>query len=77
MTTRLTLYTRSGCHLCEQAEDLLAMTAASYQVVDVDADEAIRQAYGLRVPVLLRGETVLLEGRIEERDLLALVASLP
>ena len=74
---QLTLYTRTGCHLCEQVEDLLALHAPSCRLVDVDADETIRQTYGLRVPVLARGETVFLEGRIEEQDLLPLLASLP
>jgi len=74
---QLTLYTRSGCHLCEQVEDLLAVHAPSCPLVDVDADEALRRAYGLRVPVLVRGDTVLLEGRIEEQDLLELLPSLP
>jgi len=74
---QLTLYTRSGCHLCEQVEDLLAVHAPFCPLVDVAADEALRQAYGLRVPVLVRGDTVLLEGRIEEQDLLELLPSLP
>ncbi len=77
MMPQLTLYTRTGCHLCEQVEDLLALHAPSCRLVDVDADETIRQTYGLRVPVLAWGETVLLEGRIEEQDLLPLLTSLP
>ena len=38
MVSRLTLYTRAGCHLCEQIEDLVATHAASCRLVDVDAD---------------------------------------
>ena len=76
MVSRLTLYTRAGCHLCEQIEDLVATHAASCRLVDVDADTAVRENFGLRVPVLTCGEAVLLEGRIEERELLAVLKSL-
>lgn len=75
MTARLTLITRIGCHLCEAAEDLLAIHAPSCRLVDVDADDELREAFGLRVPVLVDGDTVLLEGRITEPDLLRLLAS--
>jgi len=52
---RLTVYSRRGCHLCE---DLLAELEtwlrgrASVEVVDVDSDAALKKAYGLRVPVV-------------------------
>ena len=76
MISRLTLYTRAGCHLCERAEDLLAAHAVSCRLVDVDADTAARENFGLRVPVLAYREAVLLEGRIEERELLAVLKPL-
>jgi len=77
MIPPLTLYTRAGCHLCEQAEDLLALHAPSCELVDVDANEEARGLYGLRVPVLARGGRVLLEGRIGERELIIALASSP
>lgn len=52
---RLTLYSRSGCHLCElMLEDLwpLVEGRAELTVADVDEDPGWRAAYGLRVPVL-------------------------
>ncbi len=77
MNPFLILYTRAGCHLCEQAEDLLALHAPSCELIDVDADEGARGLYGLRVPVLTHGGRVLLEGRIGERELITALASLP
>jgi len=74
MNAWLTLYSRVGCHLCERAEDLLAEHAPNCQVVDVDADEDLRTRYGLRVPVLVCGETVLLEGKFAEADVLGLLS---
>jgi glutaredoxin len=70
------LYTRHGCRLCEEAEDLLAAVGLSPRLVDVDADEALVARYGLRVPVLEIEGVVVAEGRFEERRLVAaLVAS--
>jgi len=76
MISGLTLYTRAGCHLCERVEDLLASHDVACRLVDVDADLAARESYGLRVPVLAADGAVLLEGQIEEQELLAVLKSL-
>ena len=66
------LYTRRGCHLCELSEDLLAVhaPAAAAEIVDIDADPALRRLYGHRVPVLASDGVVVLEGRFHEADLI-------
>lgn len=70
---RILLYTRRGCHLCEEAEDLLAALGVSAARIDVDEEPAAAARYGLRVPVLeVDGEAVL-EGRFQERQLAALL----
>ncbi len=59
----LTLYSREGCHLCE---DMLALLNAGslrdrmrLTIVDVDADEDDQKRYGPRVPLLMyNGEVV-------------------
>lgn len=66
------LYTRTGCHLCEYAEDLVAVYLPGCRLVDVDGDGRLQRAYGLRVPVLVRGDEVLLEGQIEESEVVRL-----
>ena len=52
----VTLYTRSGCHLCEDAAAELAKLSARLPIavtaVDVDADEAARARYNDAVPVI-------------------------
>jgi glutaredoxin len=54
---RLTLLTRSGCHLCETAAETLTRIGAEAglvpDVVDVDADPELQAEYGDRVPVVL------------------------
>ena len=53
----VTLVTRSGCHLCEDAEALLRRLSGEvgfgYTEIDVDADPARQAEYSDRVPVIL------------------------
>jgi len=69
------LYSRRGCHLCEVAEDALGLPRADVVVVDVDADPAVRDRFGLRVPVLEIDGVVAMEGRFDEGRLARLVAA--
>jgi glutaredoxin len=52
----VTLYTRVGCHLCEEAERVLreqrAATPFRLELVDVDRDPELARRYGVRVPVV-------------------------
>lgn len=58
----LTLYTRAGCHLCEQAEAGLRALDYRYTPVDVSGDPDLEARFGHDVPVLALGERVLLKG---------------
>lgn len=52
---RVRVLSRAGCHLCEQAEAVVAAVCAevgaTYEVLDVDADPALRARYTDEVPV--------------------------
>ena len=56
----LTVYTRSGCHLCEdmlrELESFQRQHEFSLNVVDIDADSYLQLRYGERVPILAAGE---------------------
>jgi glutaredoxin len=56
VTATVTLYTRAGCHLCEEAERVLAAERAAtpfrLELVDVDGDQELASRYGVRVPVV-------------------------
>lgn len=54
MSAPLIMYTRTGCHLCEQAAVLLIRAGISWRPVDIDDDAELEDRYGLRVPVLRR-----------------------
>jgi glutaredoxin len=53
---RVVLYTRIGCHLCEEAERVLreeqAAAAFDLELVDIDRDPELARRYGVRVPVV-------------------------
>ena len=54
---RVTLLSRAGCHLCDEAraaiERVCAEVGTPWDEVDVDADPELRAEYGDRVPVTL------------------------
>ena len=53
----VTLITRVGCHLCDEADEVLTRMSAelgfSLERRDVDEDPALRAEYSDRVPVIL------------------------
>ena len=51
---KLILYTRPDCHLCEQAEQLVAEVAPAIALsaVDIEDDLELVMRYGLSIPVL-------------------------
>jgi uncharacterized membrane protein len=55
----VTIYTRKGCKLCQEAEtDLIALQEVvphQLAVIDIDSDESIRDAYALDIPVVEAG----------------------
>jgi glutaredoxin len=52
----VTLYTRLGCRLCEEAERVLrgeqAVIPFHLELVDIDRDPELARRYGVRVPVV-------------------------
>ena len=52
---RVTVYSRQGCHLCEEAEAVVARVCADlgeqYVVVDVDDDPELQRRFTDEVPV--------------------------
>jgi glutaredoxin len=59
------LVTRQGCHLCDHALTALRSLGFEPQLRDVDADDELHRLYDFRVPVILVGERVVAEGRID------------
>lgn len=77
MTTRLTLYTKPGCHLCEELrrllDDIQPDVRFALEEIDITRDPALFARYRHDIPVLLAGADEIGRGRISERDLLRLI----
>jgi len=69
------LYTRQGCHLCEEAFSVLARHGLSPRLVDIDADAELRQRYNECVPVVEIDGKERFHGRVNEVLLRRLVNS--
>lgn len=78
MPSRMTLYERSGCHLCEEAAALLNDMIGSerYARVDIEADDDLLVRYGHRIPVVALDGADRLELVITAPDVRALVDEL-
>ena len=54
--TRVTLYGKAGCHLCEDAKKEIEATREEHDFdlteVDVSLDPALHRRYGERIPVI-------------------------
>ncbi len=55
MAARVTLYSRNGCHLCDEAEQIVAQVCADmgtdWERVDIDTDPALVERFTNEVPV--------------------------
>lgn len=74
MTLETTLYTRKGCHLCDEAKDILLRHGLVPREVDVDADPELQAKYNECVPVVSIAGKQRFRGRIDEVLLWCLLA---
>ena len=60
-----TLFTRQGCHLCEEAKRLLVQHGFQVQEIDIDRDPQLRARYDTCVPVVHIGGKERFRGRVD------------
>lgn len=65
MPVKLTLYSRTGCHLCEDMERALPELATELDfntdIVLIDNNHELEQAWATKVPVLTLGDDIICE----------------
>ena len=70
----VTLYTRSGCHLCEDMKAVLRQVRRQrvfeLTEVDISRDPELQRRYQHDIPVLLVDDTEVARHRIDEVELL-------
>jgi glutaredoxin len=73
-SAQVTFYVKAGCHLCDEARDILDEIAAEteYELTEIDIrrDMALFERYRYRIPVILINGVEVAEGRIEYADLM-------
>ncbi len=70
----LTIYTKPGCHLCDQMKGVVRHVAAgnpgiSVEVIDISNDPQLNHQYGLEIPVLMIDGRKAAKYRISEGEL--------
>ena len=72
---RVTVYSKPGCHLCEEAVEVVSRVCAdlgtSYREVDITTDPDLRHKYGEQIPVTLVDGSQHDFWRVDERRLRA------
>jgi len=66
MPPQVLLFTRTGCHLCEEAEELLVRHGLAPLIIDVDADPQLREKYDTCVPVVVIDGKERFRGQVNE-----------
>jgi glutaredoxin len=67
--TRITLYGRPGCHLCDDAREILIRIGAPFTEVDIETNDALHARLLERIPVVVLDGEELFEHFVDE-DLL-------
>ena len=69
----LTLYSRPGCHLCEEMKTVVARVASAQSMtveeIDISTDPELEARYGLEIPVLEIDGRKVAKYRIDEATL--------
>lgn len=77
----LTIYSRPGCHLCDEMKAVVERVArtvappATIAVVDISTDAELESRYGLEIPVLLVNGKKAAKYRVTDEELLRVLES--
>ena len=71
---RLTIYSKPGCHLCDEMKAVVHRVLDSHadmplDEIDISTDAALLDRYGLEIPVLLIDGTKVAKYRVSEKEL--------
>jgi glutaredoxin len=66
---RLVLYSRPGCHLCDDARVVLERIGEPFDEIDIDADDELFKRYLERIPVVVLDGEELYDFFVDEQDL--------
>ena len=67
------LYTREGCHLCDDAHQLLSEVGIEPRLVDIDSDVELRKQFDTCVPVVEIDGKVRFRGHVDRVLLMRII----
>ena len=77
MTDTLVVYSKPGCHLCDEMKAVVARVGRSrplvVEEVDISGDAALEALYGLEIPVLMVNGRKAAKFRISDAELLRIL----
>jgi glutaredoxin len=73
--TNVVLYSRPGCHLCDDARAVLQDEGVTFEEVDIDQDDALLKRYLERIPVISLDGADVFEFFVDRARLRELIAS--
>ena len=66
---RLVVYSRPGCHLCDDARVVLERIGEPFDEIDIDSDDELFKRYLERIPVVVLDGEELYDFFVDEQDL--------
>lgn len=73
--SHVTFYTKAGCHLCEDAREMLDEIAVehAYELTETDIRSSpdLFEQYRYRIPVIIIDDTTIIEGKIDFDELVS------
>ena len=74
---RLTIYSKPGCHLCDEMKSLIHRVVAtqanphtiSVDEIDISTDQDLLDRYGMEIPVLMIDGKKVAKYRVSEEEL--------
>jgi thiol-disulfide isomerase/thioredoxin len=81
VVTALTLYSRPGCHLCDEMKAVIARVARTLESpltvaeIDISTDPELEALYGQEIPVLLVNGKKAAKYRVTDDQLTRLLAA--
>ena len=78
---RLTIYSKPGCHLCDEMKSLVhrvisresSHSAIAVDEIDISNDPMLLERYGLEIPVLMIDGKKVAKFRVTEEDLTRMI----
>jgi glutaredoxin len=63
------MYSRPGCHLCDEARTVLLRIGEPFDEIDIDSDDQLFKRYLERIPVIALDGEELYDFFVDEQDL--------